>query len=252
MSRYFCGAVLVGPDVAHRVAGEDALEDGGVDDGGGHGGSFGEGVGSGAGALQGALRLQHDRAVDHSAVELGGAGRCGLGGEHAARPVESASRSGAGRRGWARPGAGGCTAWRRSRGARDQARSASRRCSSSSCGVTPATGAGRPATREAMAMHAGGVREAVGAVGDVAGRGRARSRACRRPGARRRRRRPPHAPSRRRARFRSARARAASGTAARTACTCAADSALGSITPRDARLAQQAQVVGERSSTRRR
>jgi hypothetical protein len=31
-------AVLVGPHLAHLVAGEDALEDGGVDDGGGHGG----------------------------------------------------------------------------------------------------------------------------------------------------------------------------------------------------------------------
>ena len=33
-------AVLVGPDLAHLVAGEDALEDGRVDDGGGHGGSL--------------------------------------------------------------------------------------------------------------------------------------------------------------------------------------------------------------------
>jgi hypothetical protein len=32
------------------------------------------GVGSGAGALQDALRLQHDGAIDHSAVEPGDAG----------------------------------------------------------------------------------------------------------------------------------------------------------------------------------
>ena len=38
--------------------------------------------------MQDALRLQHDGAVDHPAVELGDAGRCGLGGEHAPGPVE--------------------------------------------------------------------------------------------------------------------------------------------------------------------
>ena len=66
--------VLVGPDVPHLVAGKDALEDGGVDDGGGHGEFLSRcRVYSDAGALQRALRLQHDRAIDHSAVELSGA-----------------------------------------------------------------------------------------------------------------------------------------------------------------------------------
>ena len=37
---------------------------------------------------QRALRLQHHRAVDHAAVELRRAGRGGLGGQHAPRPVE--------------------------------------------------------------------------------------------------------------------------------------------------------------------
>ena len=102
------------------------------------------------GALQRALRLQHDRAVDHAAVELGSARRCGLGGEHAPRPVDglragrSAAWIGATWRGWMHSLAP--KPWRR-----DHARSASRRSSSSSCGVTPATGAGRPATREAIA-----------------------------------------------------------------------------------------------------
>ena len=43
---------------------------------------------------QGALGLQHDGAVDHSAVELGGAGRGGFGGEHAPSQVEGLLRSG--------------------------------------------------------------------------------------------------------------------------------------------------------------
>ena len=137
---------------------------------------------SGAGALQGALRLQHDRAVDHSAVELGGAGRCGLGGEHAPGPVErlrARREGGVDRRDLARMDA--------QLGAEAVARAttqvgAAGCASSSSCGVTPATGAAGP--RRAKRSRARW-RHARGHRGRrrCPGRGRARSRACRRPGA---------------------------------------------------------------------
>ena len=145
-------AVLVGPDVAHLVAGEDALEDGGVDDGGGHG-EFPLG--------------------DRSEVRCRRAAKCVA--PAAPRGDRSCGRR-AGRRRVTRPRRparaapsrapatlGARAAWTDAtwRGwmhslapkpwRRDQARSASRRCSSSSCGVTPATGVARPATREAMA-----------------------------------------------------------------------------------------------------
>ena len=97
--------------------------------------------------------LQHHRAVDHSAVEPGGARRGAARRPAPAAPRRGPRRPGPARCGSARPGAGGCTAWRRSRGARDHARSASSRASSSSWGVTPATGAASPATREATASR---------------------------------------------------------------------------------------------------
>ena len=167
--------------------------------------------------------------------------------QHAPRPVERLWRSAPARRGSARPGAGGCTAWRRSRGARDQARSASSRASSSSCGVTPATGAAQAGDARRDRDAAGGSRgQAVAAVGRCPrSRSSAKSsvpntrRARRRRGAR-------SAAWPRRARFRSARStpqRRARRRAA--AATCAADSALGSITAAQRRLAQQPQVVGE-------
>ena len=88
--------------------------------------------------LQRALRLQHDGAVDHSAVELGGARRRGFGGEHASRPVErlrdsvsSAAWIGATWRGWMHSLAP--KPWRR-----DHARSAQQaRLRRRVCGVTP-------------------------------------------------------------------------------------------------------------------
>src|SRR5213079_184922 len=107
--------VLVGPDVAHLVAREDALEDGGVDDGGGHGGFL---------LKRGWFRR---RRAEESAVPA--ARRAGRSfGRRAARrratrprrrarvaPTRGLDRSVPARHGWARPGADGCKAWRRSR-----------------------------------------------------------------------------------------------------------------------------------------
>ena len=117
--------------------------------------------------------------------------------------------------------------------------------SSSSCGVTPATGAARPATRDAIAI---GWRRRRGRPGcpRCPGRGRARSRACRRRGAhavgggdRCRRSRTPRALSI------SARTLRLRHGGPNALASWAADSALGSITLLDAGVAKQSQVIGE-------
>ena len=77
-----------------------------------------------------------------------------------AAPSPGPRRWAAAPRGSARPGWGGCTAWRRSPAA---ARAPGRRAGaprSSSCGVTPATGAGRPG-------DARGERDAAGRIGQT-------------------------------------------------------------------------------------
>ena len=52
--------------------------------------------GSDACALQGALGLQHNRAIDHSAVELGSARRSGLRGKHTPGPIDGLRARGEG------------------------------------------------------------------------------------------------------------------------------------------------------------
>src|SRR6185295_4965443 len=145
-------AVLVGPDVAHLVAGEDALEDGGVDDGSGHGGSFERSV-----CVQSPARCSVRCACSTT-------GRSIIRPSSRAAPGDAASAASTRRAHSTDSALGARAAWMGAiwRGwmhslapkpcRRDHARSASSRCSSSSWGVTPATGAARPATRDAMVI----------------------------------------------------------------------------------------------------
>ena len=109
--------------------------------------------GSVARAGQGAGGLQDHRAVDHSAVEPGGSRRGAVGGQHPVRPGEGLGVRG--QRGVDRLdlAPGGCTAWRRSRGGATTPGRPAAGPRSSSWGVTPATGAGSPAMRDATASR---------------------------------------------------------------------------------------------------
>ena len=171
--------------------------------------------------------------------------------QHAPRPVELAWRSAPARRGSARPGVGWMHSlapkpWR----ARPAPGRRSRRGSSSSCGVTPATGAGEAGDARRERDAAGGVGEADRVVGEMSQvevereveRAEHQARDARRAGHALDRAHAARALDQRAARARRARRRA-------TAATLRADSALGSITPRDARVAQQAR--GRRRTRRR-
>ena len=145
-------AVLVGPDVAHLVAGDDARKMAESMMVAGMVVSFGVGSGIQAPArLQGALAPAARRGGRSFGRRAGRRRAMRLRRRARAAPSRGPARSGASAawigatwRGWMHSLAP--KPWRR-----DHARSASRRCSSSSCGVTPATGAGRPATRDAIA-----------------------------------------------------------------------------------------------------
>ena len=183
------------------------------------------------GARQQPLRALQHRLVDHAAVELHRAAR-------AARPRRRTRRAQASSAALGTSAAwiaATCFGWMHSLApkpcARARAKSASSRASSSMSGVTPATGAGSPAAREASARRLAACVQAVGPPGRPPGRGRARSRWCRRPAAL-----TPSAAASASALSDAARAfdqrqHRAAGQAARTRATASAVSALGSITP---------------------
>ena len=168
-------------------------------------------------------------------------------GEHTPRPVEFGFGGLPAPRAPTPPASGGCTAWRRSRG---RGRARSRRAAaaaSSMSGVTPATGGGRPAAREAQARR---LAAASRPSGPAAGSS-ARSRSSAKSSVPKTSRRTPVGRGQRLGAEDAARAfdqrqhlDARAGARA-AAATVSGASALGSITPYGAGRCQQRQVVVE-------
>ena len=255
MSRYFCGAVLVGPDVAHLVGGEDALEDGGVDDRGRHGGSP---IVRGSGQCAARARVRAGRRGPPGGRSCGRpAGRrratAGVGGEHPVAP--SATACGVrGQRGVDRPDLGRVDAQLGAEAVPARPGEVGQQPGPVvELGGDPGDRRGQPGAAGRHGQPAGGVGQPVRSASSIS---RSRSSAKSRvpntsrvtPSAPRRSRRPPARP---RVRSRSAPARRGRRGGAHGGDVCSAVSALGSITaaiPASATAAGRRRASGDPAS----